>query len=933
MSSRGSGGRIRVTDDSFATIGADVEVRTEHTSALNDTKKRENATKTRSEHRNRLKNLIEWWRTEYPDYFEAGTKVLSQQDRDNPMLFYHTCDRDIVYEGLRVDMVLAYMAGNKYKKKNGKLYSHTHMRKMHDAILFGARTAKKSMPSSYYSEMDTFLTSFKKEEANAKSEGNVDERAADPISFTLFRQILKWALDSGNIFVWVWTIIQWNLMARSISIDPLALHNMSVSEDHFVIKHDSTKTDKKGVKLHNKSVYCNPLDPLACFGVGVGVWLCLEQDSFEDSEKIFLRGDAKVGSAAHRYCQQLLQLMKSYWEVVKTYIKNLSAHGLRKGSATHVSSATTVPPPIASIANRGDWSLGKVLDIYWQFAETGDAYLGRCLAGLDPNSSNFSVLPPHWNVTSPFEDVDIKEALQLMYANILRAHPSTAGVLVRLLASVVYAADWLLEVSSTKPGHPFSAIPILQNPTLLARLKTKVTLEPTESMGQATGVPPHVAQMNLMTSLLELCQTTLQKVNDQEELVRQSIFDAMEERATENGQITRVQIVAILDDFRNGIRQDVSQQITTLQSHGIGVPQVPPAANQNTNAQGATLFSYSGKFWDVPEDFEFPKGLKRNVGWKLWLQGMPGHSAVGENDEITARPIKPFRSFVPGRLPKKIADTFKLHWRPLFTMMEEGLDGIPQNPSAETIDDLYEQATEHLKTRVGFVFESDRLNPKNWTISTWSKNVKRSMIMAKGTEQDKANLPDENRFNRGHTGRKRRVNLQQQTRVARRRNQVTPPALTPPATPPATPPTIPPTIPPVILPARAAARASNDSDATSSDDSSRAPVMRRERRNNRRENQNANGDNGFANAFGLTSLSTAARARAKEIEHQVQQEMDEEDRKETVEEARRRKATNNANGLMVRRKVGKNKGVMDSGYTGWLSKIFRDENSDDSASS
>jgi hypothetical protein len=80
-------------------------------------------------------------------------------------------------------------------------------------------------------------------------------------------------------------------------------------------------------------------------------------------------------------------------------------------------------------------------------------------------------------------------------------------------------------------------------------------------------------------------------------------------------------------------------------------------------------------------------------------------------------------------------------------------------------------------------------------------------------------------------------------------------------------------------------------------------------------------------------LSTAARARAKEIEHQVQQEMDEEDRKETVEEARRRKATNNANGLMVRRKVGKNKGVMDSGYTGWLSKIFRDENSDDSASS
>jgi murein L,D-transpeptidase YafK len=80
MSSRGSGGRIRVTDDSFTTIGAGVEVRTEHTSAVNATKMRENAVKTRNEHRNRLKKLIAWWRTEYPEYFEVGTKVLSQQD-------------------------------------------------------------------------------------------------------------------------------------------------------------------------------------------------------------------------------------------------------------------------------------------------------------------------------------------------------------------------------------------------------------------------------------------------------------------------------------------------------------------------------------------------------------------------------------------------------------------------------------------------------------------------------------------------------------------------------------------------------------------------------------------------------------------------------------------------------------------------------------
>jgi hypothetical protein len=47
-------------------------------------------------------------------------------------------------------------------------------------------------------------------------------------------------------------------MAWSISIDPLALHNIAISEDHFVIRHDLTKSDKEGEKTHNKAVYCNP---------------------------------------------------------------------------------------------------------------------------------------------------------------------------------------------------------------------------------------------------------------------------------------------------------------------------------------------------------------------------------------------------------------------------------------------------------------------------------------------------------------------------------------------------------------------------------------------------------------------------------------------------------------------------------------------------
>jgi hypothetical protein len=85
---------------------------------------------------------------------------------------------------------------------------------------------------------------------------------------------LTWAIEQGKIFVWVWTILQWNLMARSISIDPLALHNILICEDHFVICHDSRKSDKEGAKIHNKAVYCNPLDPILCPGVSLESFGC-----------------------------------------------------------------------------------------------------------------------------------------------------------------------------------------------------------------------------------------------------------------------------------------------------------------------------------------------------------------------------------------------------------------------------------------------------------------------------------------------------------------------------------------------------------------------------------------------------------------------------------------------------------------------------------
>ncbi len=84
--------------------------------ALNTTKKKESSDEMRKGHRRCLKKMILWWMREYPEYFEVGICVLSAEEKADPMKFYHTCDRDIVYEGLCVDMVLSYMAATKKKK-------------------------------------------------------------------------------------------------------------------------------------------------------------------------------------------------------------------------------------------------------------------------------------------------------------------------------------------------------------------------------------------------------------------------------------------------------------------------------------------------------------------------------------------------------------------------------------------------------------------------------------------------------------------------------------------------------------------------------------------------------------------------------------------------------------------------------------------------
>ena len=193
------------------------------------------------------------------------------------------------YKGLNDQFVLHFLVENKIHtttKRKGKFKSVGDLRKYKDAIMWGALMQEELLPSKFYTMFDNFLGGYKKEFKKKKKLGLVDEGTADPITFPLYKLILTWCLTSNNIFAWFWTLMQWNLMARSASIDPLGMHNFKLGADSIIGKYDTAKADQAGERLSKKNIYANPGNWQLCTWTGMGIWCALNNKMYKDNEKI-----------------------------------------------------------------------------------------------------------------------------------------------------------------------------------------------------------------------------------------------------------------------------------------------------------------------------------------------------------------------------------------------------------------------------------------------------------------------------------------------------------------------------------------------------------------------------------------------------------------------------------------------------------------------
>ena len=109
------------------------------------------------------------------------------------------------------------------------------------------------MHSAYYVEVRKFLDNYKKEVVWAKKDSKTDESAAEQFSFPLCIFLATLFLKEGYIFEWCFMLMQWNCVARSISIDNIGFRNIHKNCYSIACKYDQTKKDKSRDKCAEKN--------------------------------------------------------------------------------------------------------------------------------------------------------------------------------------------------------------------------------------------------------------------------------------------------------------------------------------------------------------------------------------------------------------------------------------------------------------------------------------------------------------------------------------------------------------------------------------------------------------------------------------------------------------------------------------------------------
>jgi hypothetical protein len=404
--------------------------------------------KTKSNYLNRIKAFVKWLRQKHTDCFEDN----DEEEEDEVSRFDSDLDLSRISEPILEEWITETSVYAKGKNK-GLPKSKSTPEGNRAALLWYFDQQKTALPSAFRSTSKDFLKGIGKKIATLKANGEIDTtEGKDVLTFEGYKMLCQLAVKASNcLTAHLFLTLAWNLMTRSATTSILTVRHLCWGGDCIKVtwggKHKGSQSGDQGSKhfaAQVRHIYANPNSPEMCCFLALGVWL-VSSSSMHENSALFPSNSEEANF--NNWLKGITSGMTDTDQMEAGYnFGRIGSHSTKKGGTTYASSLPGFCSIIAAWLRAG-WSLGCVLPAYIHATDGGDQSVGRLLTGLDPSTSDLSILPPR------FRNTDIQsikwEELLVDFAK----YPQDFKIVVPyLIASVVHHSEYLCKsLSSTHP--------------------------------------------------------------------------------------------------------------------------------------------------------------------------------------------------------------------------------------------------------------------------------------------------------------------------------------------------------------------------------------------------------------------------------------------------------------------------------------------------
>ena len=412
-------------------------------------------------------------------------------------------------------------------------------------------------------------------------------------------------------------VIDWNLMSRSQEVGSLRWENIGWECDSLTVTSCKSKTNQSGEHITPRFLYANPIEPVICPILALGIKLVCTNTCGNIFEGV---------SAESKFSNWLQNKMANLnlEEIARLGCrpKDIGTHSFRKGASTFACGVTDGPQ--YEIVNlRMEHTNGGVKDRYIFRQAGADKFVGRTVCGLDLTSSDFAILPPHF---IDLNDVDFAQILPVDALSV--ENPGFLSAIPFLIASVIYHWDWIKATLPPRHSIFYSKIVTLG---LVSAWKSKVSIvSDYQADIRPTGIPMVIAIAKSVDRLsnvtMEKFEAVFEVIEELPERIRDSVMECI---GSANGVIVHQE---------NAIRNAVKEIVAPLaESLAESVLRIEKRIDSITSHDGITQFHsiegsayepitnfksfcWGGRIHNFPENFVMP-GENCSAVWILWLFG------------------------------------------------------------------------------------------------------------------------------------------------------------------------------------------------------------------------------------------------------------------------------------------------------------------------